>query len=59
VRYQGLILDFGGVITTDFFGAWSAFCLREGLPPDAFNQVLRGAGRDVLEREFDHFAAEV
>jgi putative hydrolase of the HAD superfamily len=48
VSYQGLILDFGGVITTDFFAALSAFCLREGLPPDAFRQVLRGEGRDLL-----------
>jgi putative hydrolase of the HAD superfamily len=48
VSYQGLILDFGGVITTDFFAALSAFCRREGLPPDAFRQVLRGEGRDLL-----------
>jgi epoxide hydrolase-like predicted phosphatase len=50
VTYHGLILDFGGVITTDFYGALSAFCLREGLPPDAFVQVLRGTseGRSAL-----------
>jgi putative hydrolase of the HAD superfamily len=50
VTYHGLILDFGGVITTDFYGALSAFCLREGLPPDAFVRVLRGTseGRSAL-----------
>src|SRR5215472_1586884 len=31
VAYQGLILDFGGVITTDFAAGVSAFCVREGL----------------------------
>ena len=31
VAYQGrLIGDFGGVITTDFYACWSAFCVREG-----------------------------
>jgi putative hydrolase of the HAD superfamily len=48
VTYHGLILDFGGVVTTDFYGALSAFCVREGLPPDAVLQVLRGEGRSVL-----------
>lgn len=48
MTYQGLILDFGGVVTTDFYGALSAFCVREGLPPDAFVQVLRGEGRSAL-----------
>lgn len=38
---RGLILDFGGVVTTDFYGAMSAFCVREGLPPDAIVRVLR------------------
>jgi putative hydrolase of the HAD superfamily len=41
VSYRGLILDFGGVITTDFYGALSAFCIREGLAADAFVHVLR------------------
>ncbi len=41
MSYRGLILDFGGVVTTDFYGALSAFCEREGLAPDAFVRVLR------------------
>jgi epoxide hydrolase-like predicted phosphatase len=36
-----LILDFGGVVTTDFYSTLSAFCVREGLGPDAFVRVLR------------------
>lgn len=48
--YQGLILDFGGVVTTDFYGALSAFCLRTGLPADAFRHALRDTadGRRAL-----------
>jgi putative hydrolase of the HAD superfamily len=41
VGTKGLILDFGGVVTTDFYGALSAFCLREGLAADAVVHVLR------------------
>jgi len=50
MAYRGLILDFGGVVTTDFYGALSAFCVREGLPPGAFLRVLRDTadGRDAL-----------
>jgi putative hydrolase of the HAD superfamily len=29
--YAGLILDFGGVVTTDFYGALAAFGVRSGL----------------------------
>lgn len=41
MTYRGLILDFGGVVTTDFYGALSAFCVREGLPPDAIKNAAR------------------
>ncbi len=46
----GLILDFGGVVTTDLHAALSAFCTREGLPPDAASHVLGHsmAGRRAL-----------
>lgn len=40
--YRGLILDFGGVITTDFYGALRAFGVREGLGAGAVEHVLRG-----------------
>jgi putative hydrolase of the HAD superfamily len=38
---RGLLLDFGGVITSDFYGALRSFCVREGLPGDAIEAVLR------------------
>jgi putative hydrolase of the HAD superfamily len=51
VSYQGLLLDFGGVITTDLFAELSAFCVREGLDPGAFARVLRDdqEGRQAFE----------
>jgi putative hydrolase of the HAD superfamily len=41
VDYRGLILDFGGVVTTDLYAELSAFSVREGLAPDAIARVLR------------------
>lgn len=51
MSYQGLILDFGGVVTTDLFAELSAFCVREGLEPGAFAHVLRDdqEGRHAFE----------
>jgi putative hydrolase of the HAD superfamily len=50
MSYSGLILDFGGVVTTDFYGALSAFSVREGLDARAFVRVLRETteGREAL-----------
>jgi epoxide hydrolase-like predicted phosphatase len=50
MSYHGLILDFGGVVTTDFYGALRAFCIRQGLPADAFVHALRDTpeGRRAL-----------
>jgi putative hydrolase of the HAD superfamily len=59
VAYHGLILDFGGVVTTDFYGALSAFCEHQGLPPDAVLRVLRDTteGREALAAvEIGHLA---
>ncbi|MBT2384171.1 HAD family phosphatase [Streptomyces sp. ISL-11] len=39
-RPRGLLLDFGGVLTTPIADATEAFCLREGLAPDAFLNVI-------------------
>jgi putative hydrolase of the HAD superfamily len=49
--HRGLILDFGGVVTTDLFAELSAFCVREGLDPRAFVRVLRDnpEGREAFE----------
>ena len=51
MSYRGLILDFGGVVTTDFYGGLSAFCVREGLGPDAFVDAIRTSaeGRSALK----------
>jgi hypothetical protein len=51
VSYQGLILDFGGVVTTDLFAELSAFCIKEGLEPGAFARVLNDdqEGRRAFE----------
>jgi hypothetical protein len=35
---KGLLVDFGGVLTTDVFESFRAFCEREGLDP---NEVIR------------------
>jgi putative hydrolase of the HAD superfamily len=40
-RYRGLLIDYGGVLTTDVFASFSAFCELEGLEPDAISQVFR------------------
>jgi len=40
-RYRGLLIDYGGVLTTDVFASFSAFCEREGLEPDAISRVFR------------------
>ena len=38
--YRGLLIDYGGVLTTDVFASFSAFCAREGLEPDAVIRVF-------------------
>ncbi|MCX5380357.1 HAD family phosphatase [Streptomyces sp. NBC_00091] len=37
---HGLILDFGGVLTTPVADSTRAFCHREGLAPDAFLDII-------------------
>jgi epoxide hydrolase-like predicted phosphatase len=50
MSYSGLILDFGGVVTTDFYGALNAFSERAGLDTGAFVRTLREVpeGRTAL-----------
>jgi putative hydrolase of the HAD superfamily len=38
---SGLIVDYGGVLTTDVFGAFRAFCRAEGLPDDTVRERFR------------------
>ncbi|HET6288750.1 MAG TPA: HAD family phosphatase [Amycolatopsis sp.] len=65
----GLLLDFGGVVTTDFYGALGAFCRREGLPEDAIvtalatptgHEVLAGVESGTLpQREYEQALAKL
>ena len=39
---HGLIVDYGGVLTSDVFASFRAFCEAEGLAPDAVRDRFRG-----------------
>jgi epoxide hydrolase-like predicted phosphatase len=41
VSRTGLIVDYGGVLTTDVFASFRAFCAAEGLEPDAVRDRFR------------------
>ena len=49
---DGLILDYGGVLTTSPFASLAAFCTDEGLEAEALQVRFRDdrAARDLLER---------
>jgi len=61
---RALIVDFGGVLTTNVFESFSAFSEAEGLEPDAVRKLFRerGEGLDLLRRlergeiELDEFS---
>jgi putative hydrolase of the HAD superfamily len=38
---KGLLLDFGGVLTTNVFDSFRDFCVAEGLAPDAVKRLFR------------------
>jgi epoxide hydrolase-like predicted phosphatase len=40
-RYRGLLVDWGGVLTSDVFHSFRAFCKLEGLEPDAIATAFR------------------
>lgn len=48
---RGLLVDYGGVLTTDVFASFTAFCSREGLEPETVAHKFRSdpAGRALLE----------
>lgn len=51
---RGLLVDFGGVLTTNVFESFRAFCRDEGLDPDAFLDLFRSdpeARRDLRSVE--------
>jgi putative hydrolase of the HAD superfamily len=39
---RGLLVDFGGVLTTNVFDSFRAFCGDEGIDPDALRELFRG-----------------
>jgi putative hydrolase of the HAD superfamily len=49
-EYKGLLIDYGGVLTTDLFDSFRAFCEVEGLEPEAIGQSFRRdpSCRDLL-----------
>jgi epoxide hydrolase-like predicted phosphatase len=64
---RGLLVDFGGVLTTNVFESFRAFCQEEGLEANAFLELFRhdaGARRDLREVEVgkideDEFARRI
>jgi epoxide hydrolase-like predicted phosphatase len=40
-RHRALVVDFGGVLTTDIWTAFAAFCEAEGLEPSAVRDLFR------------------
>ena len=49
--YEGLLLDFGGVVTTDFFASLGAYCERLGPPHDSFRTLVTAAeGRELYHQ---------
>jgi epoxide hydrolase-like predicted phosphatase len=49
---RGLLIDFGGVLTTNVFDSFKAFCRTEGLPDDSVKKLFRerGEGLSLLRR---------
>ena len=41
LRYQGLLVDYGGVLTTNLFDSFRSFCEHEGIEPDAVVERFR------------------
>jgi putative hydrolase of the HAD superfamily len=42
---RGLLVDWGGVLTTDVFASFEAFCVAEGLPRDTVRDAFRNDPR--------------
>jgi putative hydrolase of the HAD superfamily len=50
---RGLLVDFGGVLTTNVFDSFKAFCRAEGLPEDTVKKIFRdreGTGLALLRQ---------
>ena len=44
---KGLLIDFGGVLTTNVFDSFKAFCRAEGLPEDSVKNMFRERGEGL------------
>jgi putative hydrolase of the HAD superfamily len=42
---RGLLVDFGGVLTTNVFESFRAFCVKRGLDPDTVKELFRSEPR--------------
>jgi putative hydrolase of the HAD superfamily len=40
-RYQGLLVDYGGVLTSDLFASFRSFCELEGIQPNTVGRRFR------------------
>ncbi len=49
-NYAGLLVDYGGVLTSNLFESFAAFCEQEGIEPDAIGRRFREdrAARQLL-----------
>jgi epoxide hydrolase-like predicted phosphatase len=45
---SGLLVDFGGVLTTNVFQSFKSFCHREGLQEDTIKEIFRDRDGDGL-----------
>jgi len=63
-RYEGLLIDVGGVLTTDLFEAFDGYCARRGAPGASFRELYFGSpeAQRLLHRlevgEIDHREAQ-
>jgi putative hydrolase of the HAD superfamily len=50
VSRKGLLIDWGGVLTTDLFASFTSFCEAEGLEAEKVRNLFRhdDAARDLL-----------
>jgi putative hydrolase of the HAD superfamily len=48
--YSGLLVDYGGVLTSNLFDSFGAFCAQEGIDPDTIGRSFREdrAARQLL-----------
>ncbi|MEA2497217.1 MAG: putative hydrolase of the superfamily [Thermoleophilaceae bacterium] len=44
---KGLLIDFGGVLTTNVFDSFKEFCRAEGLPEDSVKNMFRERGEGL------------